>query len=217
MKQFFEGNPVSRDYRALASKLCQPQIGKLALIYFLYALITAVVGAIIPVVGGLLVALGTCAFAFSFINIAKNVYLGIKVKTGDLFSGFNDFGRAVLISLLMSLYLCLWSLIPIVGPFIALVKGFSYSLAPYIAIDNPNMGYNDCITRSREIMDGNKWQLFCIQFSYIGWLLLSLLTFGILLFWVQPRMEQANFLFYLKVTGIGLEVEKETEKLASEA
>ena len=31
---------------------------------------------------------------------------------------------------------------------------------------------NEAITESRRIMDGNKWRLFCLDFSFIGWELL---------------------------------------------
>ena len=39
MKDFFAGNPVSRDYRAMADKLCQPQMERLVVIYLIYTLI----------------------------------------------------------------------------------------------------------------------------------------------------------------------------------
>ena len=221
MKDFFAGNPVSRDYRHMAHRLCQPQMNKLVLIYLVYFLLfvaATVIGAFIPMgIGSAAVSLCATAFVFSFINISKNVYLGIQVQTNDLFFGFNHFGRAVCINLLSGLYLVLWSLIPIVGPFIAIVKYYSYSMATYICLDNPEMGYNDCITRSREMMNGNKWQLFCLGFSYIGWVILCGFTFGILYFWVMPRMQQAQFLFYLKVSGIGYGVEEERERLENEA
>ena len=47
------------------------------------------------------------------------------------------------------------------------------------------------------------------MFSYIGWILLCSLTFGILSLWVIPRMNQASYLFYLKVSGLGEKMESE--------
>ena len=46
------------------------------------------------------------------------------------------------------------------------------------------------------MMRGNKWRLFCLDFSFIGWILLSILTFGILLFWIMPYMQTARAEFY---------------------
>lgn len=213
MKNFFAGDLYASDYRKAAHEMCRSQMNNLALIYFIFVLLIGAASVIVPFVGSLVISVCSGAFIFSFISIAKNVYLGINVKVENLFDGFKEFGRAFVIYLLMEVYVLLWCLIPIVGPFIAMVKGYSYAMAPYIALDNPDMGYNDCITRSREIMDGHKWQLFCLMFSYIGWMILCSFTFGILYFWVAPRMQQAQFLFYLKITGIGYGVEVEREKI----
>ncbi len=49
------------------------------------------------------------------------------------------------------------------------------------------------------MMKGNKWRLFCLKFSFIGWVLLSFLTFGILLFWVMPYIEVTMAKFYLSL------------------
>lgn len=45
-------------------------------------------------------------------------------------------------------------------------------------------------------MNGNKWRLFCLHFSFIGWMLLGILTFGILYFWIIPYMQTAQAEFY---------------------
>ena len=74
-------------------------------------------------------------------------------------------------------------------------------MAPYIIYDNPNIDANDAITQSKEMMKGHKWELFCLYLSFIGWLLLSVLTFGILyMVYVGPYMmtAQANFYEQLK-------------------
>ena len=69
-------------------------------------------------------------------------------------------------------------------------------MATYICLDDPEMGYNDCSTRSREMMNGNKWRLFCLDLSFIGWSLLSIFTFGILMLWVTPVMQASRAAFY---------------------
>ena len=46
------------------------------------------------------------------------------------------------------------------------------------------------------MMKGHKGKLFLLDLSYIGWLILSCFTFGILLLWVQPKMEAAHAHFY---------------------
>ena len=66
----------------------------------------------------------------------------------------------------------------------------------YILKEHPEMTATEAITESRRIMLGNKWRLFCLDFSFIGWYLLSCLTFGILLIWVLPYHEAAHAAFY---------------------
>jgi uncharacterized membrane protein len=45
-------------------------------------------------------------------------------------------------------------------------------------------------------MLGKRWRLFCLDFSFIGWILLTPFTFGLAAFWVAPYMEQARAQFY---------------------
>ena len=48
-------------------------------------------------------------------------------------------------------------------------------MTPYIMAEHPSLTANEAITESRRIMDGNKWRLFCLDFSFIGWELLCAL------------------------------------------
>ena len=66
----------------------------------------------------------------------------------------------------------------------------------YIILDNPNLSANEAIAESRKLMYGKKWKLFCLDFSFIGWFLLTILTFGLLSLYVQPYHEAARARFY---------------------
>ncbi len=110
-----------------------------------------------------------------------------------IFDGFKDFVNNFTTFLLYVIYLALWSILIIPG----IVKGLSYSMTFYLMEDNPGLSNNEAITMSRKMMNGHKWRLFCLQFSYIGWLLLSILTFGILaILYVGPWMNAATAVFY---------------------
>ena len=87
----------------------------------------------------------------------------------DLFSQFHRLGAGFCMNCLMGLYTILWMLLFIIP---GVIKEFSYAMTPYILAEHPEMTANEAITRSREIMDGNKWRLFCLGFSFIGWELL---------------------------------------------
>ena len=58
------------------------------------------------------------------------------------------------------------------------------------------MGANAARKRSMELMRGNKWRLFCLHCSFIGWLLLCILTLGILTLWIAPYLQTAQAEFY---------------------
>jgi uncharacterized membrane protein len=63
--------------------------------------------------------------------------------------------------------------------------------------DNPGMGANEAIAESKRLMNGNKWRLFCLCFSFIGWELLAVIfTLGIGMLWVVPYEEAAIAAFY---------------------
>lgn len=74
-----------------------------------------------------------------------------------------------------STFYSLWCL-TIVGIFI---KRYSYILVPCIVAENPKIKTLDAINLSRKMMDGHKWECFKLEFSYVGWLILGGLTFGI--------------------------------------
>lgn len=69
-------------------------------------------------------------------------------------------------------------------------------MCPYILRDCPNMDALEVIDTSRAMMDGNKWRLFCLQLSFIGWILLSVITLGIANLYVIPYQQTAIAAFY---------------------
>ena len=52
-------------------------------------------------------------------------------------------------------------------------------------------------------MSGNRWRLFCLHFSFIGWDILSSLTLGIGNLWLRPYKQAANAAFYREISGTG--------------
>lgn len=92
-----------------------------------------------------------------------------EVSISDLFSQFHRFGDGFCMNILIDLYVFLWSLLLVVP---GIVKAYSYAMTPYILAENPRMSANEAITESRRVMNGNKFRLFCLGISFIGWELL---------------------------------------------
>ena len=58
------------------------------------------------------------------------------------------------------------------------------------------MTANEAITQSRQIMNGNKWRLFCLDFSFIGWHILCVLSLGVGYIWLVPYIQASYAEFY---------------------
>ena len=121
-----------------------------------------------------------------------------ETSISDLFSQFFRFGTGFAQQFLVGLYTTLWTLLFIVP---GIIKSFSYAMTPFILADDPNLTANQAITRSRELMDGHKWQLFVLSLTFIGWEILGALCFGIGLLWVTPYKNAAYAAFYRQIAG----------------
>lgn len=138
----------------------------------------------------------TAGLCFFFTQVFQGN--GDQVDIGTPFSaGFTDFGRKLGGYLWMLLFVWLWSLLFVIP---GLIKSFSYAMTPYILGDCPNVRAQDALTLSKRIMKGHKWELFVFELSFIGWQLLSGLTFGLLsLFYVNPYYQASRAGYYLEV------------------
>ncbi len=103
-----------------------------------------------------------------------------KETFGDLFSGFEFFGKTLGLMLWITLWVILWALIPLAGPVLAVIAGFRYALAFMVQVDNPSLPIRDCLNRSKYLMNGNKGKLFLLSLSFIGWYLLASLPGAVL-------------------------------------
>ena len=170
-------------------------------------LITLIISAVAGLAGGILGAtiIGTVAIIFVvaplfFANhiIYLNLANGKKPEIVDAFSGFNIYVRSLCVYFYMQLFTWLWSLLFIIP---GIVKSYSYAMAPYIALENPELGHLDCVTKSKEMMEGHKAELFVLDLSFIGWILLTTVTCGIASLWYIPYANTARANFYKQLKG----------------
>lgn len=114
-----------------------------------------------------------------------------------LFSAFSIFWRAVWLRLLTALKVFAWSLLLVVPGVIA---AYRYALAPYILAEHPELTAFEAIERSKALMSGHKWRLFCMEISFIGWYILASLAFGAGWVFLTPYVSAAHAAFYLDRT-----------------
>ena len=111
----------------------------------------------------------------------------------NMFNEFKNYGRALGVSLLTSIFTFLWALLLIIP---GIIKHYSYGMTFYIAKDHPELGADDCIEESMKMMDGHKMDLFLLDLSFIGWFLLCILSLGIGFLWLTPYIETSHAVFY---------------------
>lgn len=110
-------------------------------------------------------------------------------------SGFtNNYLNGVKVMFLKGLYTFLWSLLFIIP---GIIKSYEYRMIPYLLAENPDMTAAEAFAESKRMMDGQKWNAFVLDLSFIGWYLLTALTLGILgVFFTNPYKYQTDAALY---------------------
>lgn len=137
------------------------------------------------------ILLSPIAWGFE-IMFLENIRKG-ELDLGKMFEGFKDYFRIMLTNLLRGVYTLLWTLLFIIP---GIMKMYSYSMTNYILLDDPDLKYNSAIEKSMAMMKGHKLDLFILDLSMIGWLILSLMTCGIGLLFLAPYNLTAHAHFY---------------------
>lgn len=119
---------------------------------------------------------------------------------GNMFTAFKEnYSRYLGAMLLTNVYIVLWALLLIIP---GIIKAFSYAMTPFILNDYPELTANQAIDLSSKMMKGHKFDLFWLMLSFLGWVLLGLLTLGIGYLWLVPYM-------YTSLAGFYNDVKKE--------
>ena len=120
-----------------------------------------------------------------------------KPSFGDAFSGFRvKYGRNIGTLLLVGIKTVLWTLLFIIP---GIIKTYEYAIIPYILADDPEISSKDAFKKAKQMMKGNKWRLFKLEFSFIGWAVLCVLTLGIGMFFLIPYVNAAAAEFYVEL------------------
>jgi len=163
--------------------------------------------------GAITFFLGIASWAVSFLMYALTVNVGgaysklyekEQVSATVAFTELSvNFWRKVGGMLWMSLFIFLWSLLCGIP---GIVKAYSYRLTPYILSRHPNVNATEALNLSKRMTAGHKGKLFMLDLSFIGWYMLSGLTFGILaIFWVVPYHSTADGGYFIELRNKALE------------
>jgi uncharacterized membrane protein len=148
---------------------------------------------LIPVAGWIISILISGPMSIGLVSFALSLSRKQDAMLSQIFSGFQKFGVGLGTYLLLLIFVVLWSLLLIIPGIIAAI---SYSMTYYIIAENDSIGPLEAITKSKEMMRGNKWKFFCLGFRFVGWALLCILTIGIGFLWLFPYMIVSFAQFY---------------------
>lgn len=193
------------ELRLKAREALSGKWGAAVIVVFIYGLIGSALNALFTGIFIIPMFLVTVPLTYGLRYAYLKLIRGDAPKVEDLFTGFRDYIRVVVTGVLMSVFIFLWSLLLIVPGIIAAI---SYSMTYFILMDDKDITYNDAIKLSKEMMNGHKMQFFLLMLSFIGWWLLSVLTFGIGFLWLGPYIDTSIAALYeeLKVGNSGAEI-----------
>jgi uncharacterized membrane protein len=138
-------------------------------------------------------AVVTGPFALGFAGYFLKRVRGQEIATINIFDGFYRFSRSFLVQLLTQLFTFLWCLLLIIP---GIIKALGYSMAFNIMYDNPEIKPLEAIKRSQIMMKGYKGKLFLLELSFIGWMILAAIPFGLGFLWLYPYMNLSLANFY---------------------
>lgn len=146
----------------------------------------SIIFAIILFIIGSVVSVGYCEYNLKLIDDRDP-------QINDLFAHFGRFKTLFAAHFLVGLYTFLWSLLLVIP---GIVASYSYALVPYLLAERPELSAGEAILLSKQMMRGNRWRLFCLDFSFIGWMFLCIFTLGIGSLWLTPYQQAAQAAFY---------------------
>lgn len=156
-----------------------------------YLILAAIVVGVLYFVLGSVVKVGYARF-----NL--DLTAGETPSFETLFSYFPHWKTVAAAQLLQTVYIFLWTLLLVIP---GIVAGYSYAMTGYILAEHPELSASETIAQSKAMMEGNRWRLFCLQFSFIGWDILCALTLGIGNLALRPYRHAAEAAFYRELYG----------------
>lgn len=110
----------------------------------------------------------------------------------------HNYKNGVKVMFFKDLYVVLWSLLFIVP---GIYKAYQYRMVPYILGENPDMTYQEVLQRSKDMMDGQKWDAFILDLSFILWHMLGGITCGLAeIFYVAPYVNLTDAALYSRLS-----------------
>lgn len=131
-----------------------------------------------------------------YIEVSDGAKPKISLLFGDTFSEGPI--RAIGFNIFSGFMIALWSMLLLIP---GIMASYSYSMGYYLLNTEYGLEPIEAMKKSKQLMYGCRFDLFVLDFSYVGWYILGVLTLGIALIWGVPRHQTARTLFFNDVYG----------------
>ena len=172
-------------------------------------ILLAIAGSIVKMVVGGAVGIGYREYLLNLID-------GQEAEFHQLFDPFHRLGQPVLLRVLRWLIgiapgaalLIMTPLLTVellniavfgamIGVLVLMVYvSYGLEMSEFIMAEEKNCRAVDALKQSWNLMSGNRWRLFCLGLSFIGWAILATFTLGIGSLWLVPYEQTAYASFY---------------------
>lgn len=139
---------------------------------------------------GGVISVGLCKFLLDMTTKRE------EPRFETLFSQFNIYLKTLGLNILITLSVCIGTILFIVP---GIIVGLMFSQSYYILSEDPSKSITQCIKESVDMMNDHKWDLFYLELTFIGWWLLTAITVGIAGLWVAPYVKVTETNFYLSI------------------
>ena len=198
-------------YRAQAREVLQDNWDDAISVYFAIFIITcilsvpSVIGELLPLGKYLSLGLagGTTLLGILAIPMQPAFYIALLQKTRNSEEKLlrntvqqftKNYSRLLLSGVLINIIVSVLSIFTLlIG---GIIFSYAYRMVPYLISDYPELSATEAMKISREMMQGYKWKLFLLDFSFIGWWILTFMTLGLGAFMLVPYTQTATAVFY---------------------
>lgn len=180
---------------------------------------------VIDEVIALVLSLITNLFTTGFVYVCMQISYGKKVSVGDTFYVFkHNPDKILILSFIMTVIsviftlpsmllqymqpinesgrnFLIWSVCYVFGMVASIIVGLIFGMCYMIFLDDCERPVLECLSMSYKMMRGNKWRLFCLQLSFIGYIILGIFSVGIGYLWLVPYMNTSLVNFYRDLKG----------------
>jgi len=127
-----------------------------------------------------------------------------EARLVQIFDGIKNFWTCLGTYLLAMIFVILWTLLLIIP---GIMAAYSYAMVYFILAEDDSIGPLEAITKSKKMIRGNRWKLFCLGLRFIGWGIVCVLTLGIGFLWMLPYLYVAFAQFYDDIKPTAEEIE----------